>query len=91
MIQTQSAPEGSETSGARKQADQAIARVDDRRAREHARRRRHWARRELEAIAGVRRTLPAAADAGDYWADVGMTLGMPERVAAGIALKERAA
>lgn len=32
-------------------------------------------------------SLSAIADSGDYWADVGMTLGWPERVAAGRALR----
>jgi hypothetical protein len=30
-------------------------------------------------------------DAGDYFADTGLTLGMPERRAAGLAMLERAA
>lgn len=77
--------------------------VADARDSERARRIREWARRQLDELflheppsmittADVLSLAVApweTADAGDFWHDVGMDLGMPERRAAGLALLGR--
>jgi hypothetical protein len=75
--------------------------VTDRRAVERSRRSRRWARRQFDDLflhvppstittADVL-SLTEAPDVGDYWHDMGFDLGMPERVAAGRALRGWAA
>lgn len=61
--------------------------VADRRAVERSRLSRRWARRELDHVLGVAELEPGAVQI-DY-AATGLTLGWPERRAAGLALLER--
>lgn len=73
---------------ATKQVDQDRPRsVPDRREAERSRRSRRWARHQLDALVGTR--VPAPVEI-DYRA-CGLDLGWLERVAAGRALRERAA
>lgn len=71
------------------QGDQAIAIVSRRRADARARRTRSWARQHLDALVDPPVVPSTAAVDCDYWAEVGMTMGWPERRDAGLALLER--
>jgi hypothetical protein len=89
MPQTTNGAEGLESSAPYKQAGRPGAMVTDRREAERSRRSRRWAQRELDALLDVREPAPAEID----YAACGLTLGMPERRAGGLALLqlERAA
>lgn len=87
MTQTTNTPEGSETSGAHKQVGQPVAIVATQRARDYSRRQAAVARRRLDVQLGVADFPHVEID----YAACGLTLGWPERVAAGLALRERAA
>jgi hypothetical protein len=94
MTQTHNAPEGSETSGADKQADQATRIVTQSPDIEQVRRR--WrlrqVRRRRRISAALDRHCGVARDVAavqiDYHA-TGLDLGWPERRAAGLRLLER--
>jgi hypothetical protein len=89
MTETRNGSESADLSEPSKQATPATRIVTQRRAAERSRRSRRWARRHLDILVGSPTDLSTAVDGGDYWHDVGMTMGWPERRAAGIALLER--
>jgi hypothetical protein len=89
MTHTTNGAGGSESPAPYKQAGRPEAMVAQFRASERSRRSRRWARRELDALLDLPNP-PAVALDYDL---CGLTLGWPERVAAGRALlaQERAA